>query len=59
MKKKECLVNVTLAENAYVSRLSRIIDEVATLNAEKRIIVVSLIVAASSYAIWHVFEGRM
>jgi hypothetical protein len=52
MKKKECLVNVTLAENAYVSRLSMIIDEVATLNAEKRIIVVSLIVTASSYAIW-------
>jgi hypothetical protein len=42
---------VTLAENAYVSRLEGIIADVTTLNAEKRIIVVSLIVEAPAFVI--------
>jgi hypothetical protein len=35
---------VTLGKNAYLSSFELIIANVATLNAEKRIIVVSLIV---------------
>jgi hypothetical protein len=55
MKKKECLVNVTLAENAYVSRSERIIADVTTLNAENRIIVVSLIAEAPAFVICAAF----
>jgi hypothetical protein len=43
---------VTLAENAYLSSVPGIIADVATLNAENRIIVVSLIVEVWAFVIW-------